>query len=234
MNKKLTVLLAAGLLTASCLGVSAEEPVRTVTVTGNAKVTVPADMATFYVSVESKGKDASEASSANAAVMNKVRNAVILAGADSSKLETSSYSVSPEYTYEKGKSKMVGYRAYNTMKVVVDNVKITGKIMDAATDAGATNVGAVNFGLKNESAYKDKALRIAAQDAFHKANVLANAVGRQVIGTVSLSESNVYVQPVYRSGMKLMAAQDNTRTATELEPADQDIESTVSAVFQIN
>lgn len=237
MNKKLTALLAAGLIAACTMSVSAaDDSIHTISVTGDAKISVPADMATFYVRVNTRGADAKEASVQNAQIMNRVRSAVIAAGADVSKLETSNYSVSPEYKYDKnGRSSVTQYTATNSMKVVVNNIKIAGTVMDAAVDAGATSVDSITFGLKDEDAYKDKVLRMATQDAYHKANVMANAVGKSIIGTVSLSQNQVYVQPRYAMGaVKLAAADNSVRPETSVEGGNEDLESSVSAVFQIN
>ena len=122
-------------------------------------------------------------------------------------METDSYSVIPEYTYDKnGKRVFKEYEATNSLKIVVDNVKIVGKVMDAAVEAGAMNVHSVNFGVKDRSQYSDRVLRLATQNALHKAEIMAETVGSKVIGTVSLSQSSrsVYA-PVFEAEMDLKA-----------------------------
>ena len=148
-------------------------------------------------------------------------------------METDSYSVSPEYTYDKnGKRVFKEYEATNSLKIVVDNVKIVGKVMDAAVEAGAMNVHSVNFGVKDRSQYSDRVLRLATQNALHKAEIMAETVGSKVIGTVSLSQSSrsVYA-PVLEAEMDLKAV--GMRETTPVEATKEEMETTVNAVFQI-
>ena len=236
MNKKLIALCATGLLMASAVTVHAED-IHTIYTTGTAKISVPADMATFQVTVDSRADNASEASSANAMTMAKVRRAVIAAGANASKLETAGYSVSPEYRYEKnGKSVLTGYRAHNVLKVQIDNVRIAGKVMDAAVDAGASYVDSVSFGLKDPAMYQDRALAIATKAALRKADVLAQAVGKRVISTVSLYDQSNNEEPTVQYRTMKLAAADNAavRPETSLEPTVQEISASVGGTFQIN
>lgn len=237
MNKKLIALCATGLLMASAVTVHAEDTMHTIYTTGTAKITIPADMATFQVTVDSRADNASAASSANAMTMAKVRRAVIAAGANVSRLETTGYSVSPEYRYEKnGKSVLTGYRAHNVLKVQVDNVRITGKVMDAAVDAGASYVDSVSFGLKDPAMYQDRALAIATKSALRKATVMAQAVGKRVISTVSLYDQSNNEEPTVQYRTMKLAAADNAavRQETSLEPTEQEITASVGATFQIN
>ena len=229
MNKKLIAVLLSGLIAGSFMTVSANAEEHTISVTGNARVLIPADTATFYATVETYSPDAKVASRENAVIMNKVKKAVILAGA----IETDSYSVSPEYTYDKnGKRVFKEYEATNSLKIVVDNVKIVGKVMDAAVEAGAMNVHSVNFGVKDRSQYSDRVLRLATQNALHKAEIMAETVGSKVIGTVSLSQSSrsVYA-PVFEAEMDLKAV--GMRETTPVEATKEEMETTVNAVFQI-
>ena len=64
MNKKLIALCATGLLMASAVTVHAEDTMHTIYTTGTAKISIPADMATFQVTVDSRADNASAASSA--------------------------------------------------------------------------------------------------------------------------------------------------------------------------
>ena len=185
MNKKLIAVLLSGLIAGSFMTVSANAEEHTISVTGNARVLIPADTATFYATVETYSPDAKVASRENAVIMNKV-----------------------------------------------DNVKIVGKVMDAAVEAGAMNVHSVNFGVKDRSQYSDRVLRLATQNALHKAEIMAETVGSKVIGTVSLSQSSrsVYA-PVFEAEMDLKAV--GMRETTPVEATKEEMETTVNAVFQI-
>ena len=107
--------------------------------------------------------------------MTAVRNAVIAAGADASKIETQNYSVYPQQNYDnKGRKTDLKYICNNTMNVTVTNIARTGEVMDAAINAGATRLDSVDFGVNDTQKFKDAALRAAALDAKNKANILAS------------------------------------------------------------
>ena len=94
MNKKWIAFLTAGVIAFSCMTAQAEEPARrSITVTGTSEVTAKSDMATVNVSVETSSPNVKAAVRENANAMTSVKNAVIAAGADASKIETQNYNV---------------------------------------------------------------------------------------------------------------------------------------------
>ena len=118
MNKKWIAFLTAGVIAFSCMTAQAEDPARrSITVTGTSEVTAKSDMATVNVSVETSSPNVKAAVRENANAMTSVKNAVIAAGADASKIETQNYNVYPQQTYDsKGNAKTKEYRCTNTMK----------------------------------------------------------------------------------------------------------------------
>jgi uncharacterized protein YggE len=165
--------------------------------------------------------------------MTAVRNAVIAAGADASKIETQNYSVYPQQNYDnKGRKTDLKYICNNTMNVTVTNIARTGEVMDAAINAGATRLDSVDFGVNDTQKFKDAALRAAALDAKNKANILASALGRTVVNVISVNEDSVNVVP-YRLMSFKAAARDNVETTTPVDPSDSKMESHVTIVFEI-
>ena len=152
--------------------------------------------------------------------MTAVRNAVIAAGADASKIETQNYSVYPQQNYDnKGRKTDLKYICNNTMNVTVTNIARTGEVMDAAINAGATRLDSVDFGVNDTQKFKDAALRAAALDAKNKANILASALGRTVVNVISVNEDSVNVVP-YRLMSFKAAARDNVETTTPVDPSE--------------
>ena len=100
MHKKWIAIAAAGLLLVSTMTAQAEElPRRSLTVSGSAEVTAKSDTAAVYLSVETESAQVKNAARENAQIMTDVRNAVIAAGADASKIETQNYNVYPQNIY---------------------------------------------------------------------------------------------------------------------------------------
>ena len=159
--KKTAMLLTACLLAASCMIIHAEEPFhRSITVTGTGTVTAKNDMATVNLSVQTMARDAKAAARDNADIMTAVRSAVLGAGATADHIETMGYNLYPNNQYDdKGRMKSTVYEADNRMKIVLHNLDQTGKVMDAAINAGANHIDSVIFSVRNEQEYRDEALR---------------------------------------------------------------------------
>ena len=234
MKKKWLALAAASFLVFSTMTAQAEEPARrSITVSGSGQVTAKSDIATLHISVQTESANSKAAVRENANTMTAVRNAVIAAGADASKIETQNYSVYPQQNYDnKGRKTDLKYICNNTMNVTVTNIARTGEVMDAAINAGATRLDSVGFGVNDTQKFKDAALRAAALDAKNKANILASALGRTVVNVISVNEDSVNVVP-YRLMSFKAAARDNVETTTPVDPSDSKMESHVTIVFEI-
>ncbi|MEE3453807.1 SIMPL domain-containing protein [Dialister sp.] len=235
MNKKVMALVASGLILFSGLTAQAEEPRRSIMVTGTSEVTAKSDMATVNITVETRSPNAKAAVRENANTMTDVRNAVIAAGAEASKIETQNYNVYPQQIYNnKGEVKSKEYRCDNTMKVVVMNLSKTGAIMDAAVEAGANRIDSVDFSVSDTQMYKDAALRKAAEDAARKARIIAAGLGRNIIGVISASEDNVNVMPYRMVNLKMSAAAAREDAVTPIDPGESKLQGRVTVVFEID
>lgn len=235
MNKKVMALVASGLILFSGLMAQAEEPRRSIMVTGTSEVTAKSDMATVNITVETRSPNAKAAVRENANTMTDVRNAVIAAGAEASKIETQNYNVYPQQIYNnKGEVKSKEYRCDNTMKVVVMNLSKTGAIMDAAVEAGANRIDSVDFSVSDTQMYKDAALRKAAEDAARKARIIAAGLGRNIIGVISASEDNVNVMPYRMVNLKMSAAAAREDAVTPIDPGESKLQGRVTVVFEID
>lgn len=235
MSKKWIALMTAGLIAFSCAAVQAEEPARrSITVTGTSEVTAKSDMATINVSVETSSPNVKAAARENANTMTAVRNAVVAAGADASKIETQNYNIYPQQTYDsKGNARVKEYRCTNSMKVVVDQLSRTGNVMDAAVEAGANCIDSVDFSVAHPEVYKDEALRKATEDAYRKAKIIASALGRSVVNVISASDDNVNVVPYRMMNVKLAAARAED-SVTPIDPGESKMQGRVTVVFEID
>lgn len=236
MNKKIMALVAVGVMAVSAMTVQAEElPRRSLTVSGSAVVTAKSDTATIQLSVETTSPNAKAAAQENANTMTAVKNAVILAGADASKIETENYNVYPRQIYDdKGRVKNTTYQCSNSMKVVVSDLDKTGAVLDAAVAAGANRINTVDFSVRETRQYKDQALQEATADALRKAKIMAGTLGHSIVHVISVSEDSNNYMPyrMMKSNMLAVGASDEA-APTPVEPGDAKIESRVTVVFEI-
>lgn len=235
MNKKVIALMTAGVLAISAMAVQAEElPRRSLSVSGSAVVTAKSDTATIQLSVETASPNAKAAARENANTMAAVRDAVIAAGADASKIETKNYQIYPRQTYDdKGRVKNKTYQCTNSMKVVVSKLDQTGAILDAAVQAGANRIDSVEFSVSQTGEYKDQALRQATEDALRKAKIIAGALGRSVVNVISVSEDSSNFTPYRMMKVNFAEARAADGATTPVEAADAKMESHVTVVFEI-
>jgi uncharacterized protein len=184
----LAVAIAGGMLVAAP-ALAQGMPPAAISVTGEATVSVPPDLAEVDGGVASEAKTAREASEANNAAMAKVLAALKGAGIDAKDLQTSRLSLQPQrppnYT---GPSAIVGYRASNHVTIRVHDVTKVANVIDTLVSAGANEIGGINFMVSQASKLLDEAREQAVADARRKAEIYAKAAGVTLGAPLSISE----------------------------------------------
>ena len=209
--------LHAFVLAASAIGVplgaQAQMPMQPpalISVTGQARVSVPPDLAQIDAGVTSEARTAREASDANNAAMGKVLLAVKGAGIDEKDYQTSRLSLQPEYTTAKSgtPATISGYRASNHVTIRLHDLTKVANVIDALVTAGANEIGGINFMVSQASKLLDDAREKAIVDARRKAEIYAKAAGVTLGAPISISEEGA-AEPLFRArvmGAKMAAA----------------------------
>ncbi|MFY9952208.1 SIMPL domain-containing protein [Bradyrhizobium sp.] len=173
-----------------------------ISVTGEATVSVPPDLAQVDAGVTSDAKTAREASDANSAAMGKVLLALKNAGIEQKDYQTSRLSLQPEYAPNRqGPSPVVGYRASNRVTIRVRDVTKVANVIDTLVGAGANDIGGINFMVSQASKLLDDARTQAVADARRKAEIYAKAAGATLGAPLSISEEGAAPRPVFRAKM---------------------------------
>ncbi len=180
-------------------------------VTGRATVSEKPEKASVDVGVVTEAPEAKDAARLNAEKLDFVLKAIRNDLGSGANFETVSYSLNPVYRYPEARTEPVltGYSATNVVRVKELALDKVGEVIDLATSSGANSVANIAFGLRDEAAAKARALREAAIDARAKADALANALGLQVLGILSVSEGEpdiVRPMPTYRAEMAMAQA----------------------------
>src|SRR5712664_3850228 len=199
------VALAGALLTAPVL--AQVVPPATISVTGEATVSVPPDLAQIDGGVTSEAKTAREASEANNAAMGKVLQALKGAGIEEKDVQTSRLSLQPQSAPNRtGPSAIAGYRASNRVTIRVRDVAKVANVIDTLVGAGANEIGGINFVVSQASQLLDEARERAVADARRKAEIYAKAAGVTLGAPLSISEESNSVPVPYRRMAAGMAA----------------------------
>ena len=195
---------------------------KTITVTGDGKVTVVPDRASFGFSVDTRAATAADALAKNAGLAGAVVAALKNAGVAAADIQTQQVSLSPQ-TNDDG-TKVLGYVA-STMVSVETMIAKAGAVVDAAVGAGATGVSGPSLSRSDADAQYRNALQQAVADAKEKAQALATAGGLTLGGVRTMVEGAGVVP------MPMAAAKSDASAGIVIEPGTQEIAATVTVTY---
>ncbi len=231
MNVKQQLLVLLLLLTS--MDMAQEIPkVHFVRATGEATVTARPDRAQISIGVMTQSSTAQAAASANATQTTQVIDAIKRTLGQGGELKTEGYSISPQYQYTQGRTpKITGYQASNTVLIIVNELSLLGKVIDAASDSGANNINGVAFSLKDESPVRNQALAEAAVKARAAAESIPKALNTHVVGVLQAETSEI---PTFRPMNRSFAAMAPQQGApTPIEAGDLDIHASVTVTLEV-
>jgi uncharacterized protein len=181
-----------------------------ISVTGEATISTPPDLAHIDAGVASDAKTARDASEANNAAMAKVLQALKGANIDDKDIQTSRLLLQPQYastaSSRPGPTSIIGYRASNHVTVKLRDVAKAAGVIDTLVAAGANEIGGINFTVSQASKLLDEAREKAVADARRKAEIYAKAAGVTLGAPLIISEGGAPVIPLFRARMAPMAA----------------------------
>jgi uncharacterized protein YggE len=200
---------------------------RLITVSGEASVSVPPDVAVLRIGVSSQGKNAREASSANAKAMTAVIAAIKNAGLSERDIETSQLSLQPQYDQSKaGTARLTGFAATNQVTLHIRTISELGSIVDRAIAAGANEMSGIEFLVSRRSTLLDQARADAIADAHRKAELYAKAAGVKIGPAVAITDEGASAPP---RPMQAMRA-----GAVPIAPGEQTLRVMVTVSYEID
>jgi uncharacterized protein YggE len=233
MNNRIAVAAGlAALLAATSIGCPARaqaEPPAMISVTGEARISAPPDLAQIDAGVTSEARTAREASDANNAAMGKVLLALKGAGIDEQDYQTSRLSLQPQNSQSRPGTPpaIVGYRATNRVTIRLREVGKLASVIDTVVAAGANDIGSIGFMVSQPSKLLDDAREKAVADARRKAEIYAKAAGVTLGAPISITESGLPAPITFRR----MAA--GAAESTPIAPGEETLGLTVSVSWAI-
>lgn len=199
---------------------SAEHP-PILSVDGRGTGTVTPDMARLSIGINSFARDAAKAQNDNARIANEIQNALRNLGIEEKDMKTVNYSFYPTYqTDQNHRNEINGYKADNTLSVTVRNIDLTGKVIDAALSSGANKINDLEFTVADKQSVKKEALQNAIRDARGKAEIIAQGLGKRIVGIQNVSESTDELEGRRFYSFAKIAAADNASGSTPVQPGD--------------
>jgi uncharacterized protein len=202
-----------------------------ISVTGEAHISVPPDLASVDAGVATDARSAHEASDASNVAMAKVLAALKATGIDARDIQTSRLSLQPQYAPNRsGPSPITGYRASNRVTVRIRDVGKVAGVIDTLVGAGANDIGNVSFEVSQTSKLLDEAREKAVADARRKAEIYARAAGVTLGAPLSISEEGA-PQPMYRA--KMMQGAPMAAAPTPIAQGEETLSVSVSVTWGI-
>jgi len=222
------------LLVATVPYVNAQENVwkeRTVRVQGSGKAMAVPDQAQLEFEVAVEAVRLEDASAQAKVRMNDVLKAVKSFGVGEKEIQTLRYGVQPKYRYDKegNESKQVGFTVSNRLRVILKNLDLAGKVLEAVTKAGVSQIEGPNFGFADPSKLEIAALKDAMRDAQAKAEALAQSSGAG-LGKVLSIQQNSMGMPSPRT-MVTMAFKANADVP--IEKGENEVTAQVEVVYSL-
>lgn len=212
-----------------CVAAEAELPI--LSVSGRGMVQSAPDQAAITLGVVTRAETAGEAQQENAAKAAAIRSALANLGVEDADIKTEDYNFRPEYSREQGeRSVIVGYTASNIIRVKVRNVALVGDVADAVLANGANTIHSLEFSIRDTDALRKRALESAVKDARNKADAIAHALGKAIVGVHHVSENTGMFQPRQSNGM-MMKSMDAAAESTPIDAGTLSLSADVHIDF---
>jgi hypothetical protein len=204
----------------------------TISVSGTGEVAGRPDTLIVDIGVSVLRPTVNEATTEAAKLADTVIAALTSGGVADRDIQTTSYSIYPEYDYSGQTQRLTGYRVSNVVTAKVRDVESAGGVIDAAVRAGgdATVVNGIRFDIEESSELVTAAREAAWNDAKAKAEQLAGLAGVTLGRAVSISETFSPAPPPI-AFEEFLAAAD--QAATPIQPGEQAVTVTVTVEFSI-
>jgi uncharacterized protein len=241
MYKKLLLITLTTTLLNMPVYAAEDAPLPKLTISAEGESQVAPDMALLSLSVVRQGKTAREALDENSKAMSNVLAAMKEFNIDEKDLQTSNFSIQPNYIYpnmDRGENfppKIVSYNVSNALTVRVRDLKKVGEILDKSVTLGVNEGGSVAFIKDDASQALEEARRKAVENALAKAKTLTDAAGVNVGRILEISEQveNSSPRPIMQAEM-MMAKSRAMSDTVPIASGESSYRVTVNMVFAIN
>lgn len=213
----------------------AEAPISAITVEGMGKVTAAPTTGTITVGLTTQGADVAKAQAENTEKMNKIVAAVKELGVADADIQTTNYSINPQYSYREGAApRITGYTVDQTATVKVRDLTKANAILAKAGELGANRVSGPDFSIEDREALKAQARAKAITQAREKMAVLARDLGVKPVRILSFSESEGGTPPPIFYGRDVaLGIGGEEAPLPKIEAGSLDVSVNVSITFEI-
>lgn len=202
-------------------------------VNGEGKAVAVPDTASISFGVTKTAPTVADAQNQTNTAISDITSALKDAGIDEKDMQTTNYSVNPNYDIT-GRQTITGYTVTQNILLKIAPLDKANKAVDIITAKGANIVGQVSFGFSDslKKQLEDKARKMAVDAAKEKAQSLAGASGihlGKIINVVENPQETPIIQPFALPAAKDAASEG---TPTQVTPGQNTVSLTVTLSYQ--
>jgi uncharacterized protein YggE len=205
-----------------------------IAVSGTGKIVGAPDTLTMSFGVSVLEDSVTLAVSRAAESADAVIASLTAAGVAEEDIQTTNYSIFPQYDYRNEAQSLIGYQVNNTVTAKVRDVDAAGGVIDDVVSAGGNTVtvSGVSFSIEDNEQLVEAARAAAWDDARSKAEQLAGLAGVTLGAPTSIVEtSSAPPIPVQFDEAALSVAAD---TGTPIAPGTQQVAVTLTVVYSLD
>ncbi len=206
---------------------------REITVSGQGRTFVRADIAKISVGVKTEGMKIQDIVRENTEKMNSILAEIKALGVAEKDIQTSQYNLSPRYDWtDKGERIFKGYTLTNEVLLKIRNFEKIGEVLDKAAEKGANLIGDLQFAIDEPEKVREIARKEAIEKAKEKAKQIASQSGLRLGKLLNVYESSVFApSPVYKEG--LGAGGGISSVAPEIQPGQEEVVVDITLVYRV-
>ena len=212
----------------------AEENFKIISVSGEGIIETSPDRATISVGVICRNKDAAKVQADSARIATDIINSIVALGIDRKNIRTGNYNFRQIFRNDENRRNFFdGYEINNSVTIIVDDIKIVGKIIDSALSHGANSVDSLNFGLRDKKNFQTEAIKLAVRDARAKAEIVARELGKNIIGVRRVDVHSGSISAPRYSKLAMAVADSENFFETPVEGGSLSCSASVNVEFEI-
>ncbi len=207
---------------------------RTITITGEGKVTAIPDIATLSLGMDNTNMDIQVAQKKNSDTITALINALKALDISKDDIQTTNYSIYPQYDWNNGKQTLTGYTISQNVTVKIRQTDKVDQVLKVVGDLKLNQVGGLSFDIDQPEIYRQQARILALQNAKAKADALAKIMGVKLGKVISFNESGTVpsAYPIYAD--KAVSGMGGGGTAPSISAGSQDIIIDASVVYELD
>lgn len=194
MRSILAAALVGATLTLAAFAVpaTAQEAVRTLTVTGRGELSFDPDVATIRIAVQTEAETAVDALDQASAAISAILATLDAEGILLEQIETRAIQLSPRYSSSvlSSGNTIIGFQGINSISIEITDFARIGPILAKVVGDGANRLDRVSFGLLDPDEALDAARRAAVFDGARLAQLYADAAGVPLGQLILLDETD--------------------------------------------